>query len=120
MSLYTKSIQAKKIKSDGIRICVMRRPDKDADFDIWMPHLSPSNKLLDDYQQGKIDWDGYVVRFNREVIKKETKYFKILAELANKKKITILCWEKTPEKCHRRLVAEEIKKRFPALKVVAR
>lgn len=118
MSLLTKSIQAKKSASDGIRICVMRRPDKDADFDIWMPHLAPSNKLLDDYQNKKIDWDDYVIRFNREVIKKKREYIKLLAYLAEKFIVTILCWEKTPEKCHRRLVTEEVKKSFSDVQVV--
>ena len=68
MALYTKSIQEKKQKSDGIRICVMRRPDKNEDFDIWMPILAPSHKLLDDSHAKKIEWGEYVERFTKEVL----------------------------------------------------
>lgn len=118
MALYTKSVQAKPSKNDGIRVCIMRRPDTWAVYDIWMPTLAPSHKLLDDAHAKIIDWNGYVKRFNKEVIKGRREHLKLLIDLALKRKITILCWEKTPEHCHRRLVAEECKKITPKLKIV--
>lgn len=120
MALYTKSIQAKKQKSDGIRICVMCRPDKNADFDIWMPVLAPSHKLLNDSHAKKIKWDEYVERFTKEVLIGQRKFLKLLTGLALKHEVTILCWEDTPKKCHRRLVAEACKKINPKLKIVLR
>jgi len=120
MTLFTKSIQEKKKKRDEIRICVMRRPGKynDKDFDIWMPVLAPSHKLLDDIHTKKITWEQYVKRFTKEVLIGQKCFLKILSEIALKHDITVLCWEKSPKKCHRRLVAEECKKINPELKVI--
>lgn len=118
MTLFTKSIQAKKSKNDGIRVCIMRRPNKEAKFDIWAPILAPSNKLLNDIQKRKIDWHQYVFRFKKEVLEKQRNFLEILSEIALKYNVTILCWEKTAKKCHRQLVAEECKKINPNLKVI--
>ncbi len=103
---------------DGIRICIMRRPGADADYDIWMPTLAPSNRLLTEYHEGKVNWDQYVVHYTNEVLKKNHKYVVLLSEISEKRDVTILCWEKTPKMCHRRLVAEACLKINPRLHVV--
>lgn len=120
MSLFTKSIQVKVNKRDGIRICIMRRPDSWAKYDIWMPVLAPSPKLLDDAHAKKINWNEYKKRFNKEVIIGQKKFIKFLAEIAERYDITILCWEKTPKHCHRKLVAEECQRLNKNLKVILR
>ena len=118
MSIFTKSIQGKINKSDGVRICIMRRPDRSVSYDIWMPILAPSGKLLTDFHKKKVIWPVFEERFRKEVIKGQRKYLLLFVEMALKRKITILCWEKTPKHCHRRLVAEECKKMNKKLKVV--
>ncbi|PIS08767.1 hypothetical protein COT75_04770 [Candidatus Beckwithbacteria bacterium CG10_big_fil_rev_8_21_14_0_10_34_10] len=115
MALFTKSIQFKKEKKDGIRICIMRRPGDFEDFDIWMPVLAPSHKLLNDSHSKKINWLQYKNRFKKEVILNKREYLNVLIDIALKKDVTILCWEKTPVKCHRRLVAEACQKINPQL-----
>ena len=57
--LKTKSIQKRKTKSDGVRICIMRRVKPHFKYDIWMPTLSPSTELLKNYHEQKIDWEIY-------------------------------------------------------------
>lgn len=96
----------------------MRWPEKLTNYNLWLPELSPSENLLTNYQQKKINWDEYVIRFNQEVLKQKREFIKLVGYLALKFKVTLLCWEKTPEKCHRRLVAEAVKKKFPKLRVV--
>jgi uncharacterized protein YeaO (DUF488 family) len=118
MSLFTKSIQEPVSKKDGVRICVMRRPKEDAKWDILMPNLSPSNKLLSDYLYEGITWDEYVERFEKEIFEGQKEALEILIEMAKNRDVTILCWEETPEKCHRRLVAEQCKKLESKLEVV--
>jgi uncharacterized protein YeaO (DUF488 family) len=120
MPLFTKSIQSKKTKSDGIRVCIMRRPEDDADWDIWMPHLAPSHQLLTNYHKGNVNWNEYCRVFNQEVLIGENIYIQILIEMCKTRSITLLCWEEKPEKCHRRLVAEECMRLDPSLKVVIR
>ena len=118
MVLLSKSIQRKRHENDGIRICIMRRPDSKADFDIWMPTLAPSHDLLTSYHDKKINWKQFEVRFNREVLGANHAYVELLADISSNRNVTILCWEKTPEICHRRLVAEACRKINPCLFVV--
>ncbi|MDR0957181.1 MAG: DUF488 domain-containing protein [Candidatus Nomurabacteria bacterium] len=110
MNIKSKSIHAVTGADDGIRICIMRRVKPEYDFNIWLPELSPSDELLEDYNTGRIDWDGYVPRFTAEVLDNptRTKYFEIVRDIAKKYPITLLCHEDTDEKCHRRLVIEKI------------
>ncbi len=69
--------------------------------------FAPTKILLDDYKKGKVNWDGYVEVFNKLIESRkmcdvfEKKYGK-------ENKVLLLCSEPTPEKCHRRLVAEAI------------
>lgn len=110
MKLLTKSIQAKISKQDGIRICIMRRVKSEFKFDIWMPALAPSTKLLRAYQEEKVDWKEYEKRLTKTVLNKQQKYLDIILDILKKNSVTLLCWEETPQKCHRRLTAERLKK----------
>jgi len=120
MSLYTKSVQSPIEASDGIRVCIMRRPDPSVSWDIWMPHLAPSHDLLTEYHTGEMTWDQFVERFQKEVIEAQRDYFSILIEIAKKRTITILCWEVNPAECHRTLVANRCKEIDPTLEVTIR
>jgi len=117
MPLFTKSIQEKKKKNDGIRVCIMRRPGSEDDWDIWMPTLAPSHQLLTAYHQEEVDWEEFCVRFNEEVLRNQRRHLDLLIWMAKKETITILCWEDTPEFCHRRLVAEKCRSIDPELEV---
>lgn len=117
MGLYTKSAQFAATVDDGIRICIMRRPDSALDWDIWMPHLAPSDELLTAYHQQKISWDEFCVQFKINVLEGKSEYLDILIDMAKKRKITLLCWEETPDKCHRRLIAQACAQRSPSLNV---
>jgi uncharacterized protein YeaO (DUF488 family) len=118
MTLFTKSIQEKPTPKDGIRICIMRRPNSDAIYDVLMPVLAPSHELLTDIHTKKIDKPEYNRRFHNEVVLGQKKFIKFLANIAMTNDVTILCWEETPDKCHRKLVAEACKKVQPELRVV--
>lgn len=115
--IHTKSIQLPREDKDGIRICIMRRPGKDVSFNIWIPELAPSDKLLDDYHAKKITWEKFEKRFKKEVLDKKQDYLEILLAIGKTKTITLLCWEETPEKCHRRLVVEKLKEIDPQIKI---
>ena len=117
MALFSKSIQEIADVSDGIRICIMRKPDFNASWDIWMPTLAPSLDLFRSYQANLTDWPGYVTRFTEEVIVGKHEHLKLLVTMAKTTKITVLCWEKTAEFCHRRLVVEEAKRIDPTLEI---
>ncbi|MBU2632583.1 DUF488 family protein [Patescibacteria group bacterium] len=86
----------------------MRRIKPEFKFDIWMPNLAPSTKLLSSYHDKKITWEEFEKKFNKEVLEKQKKYLEIVLDIAQKNTVTLLCWEKLAEKCHRKLVAEKI------------
>ena len=109
MSLHTKSAQLLRSDDDGLRICVMRKPDLIVDWDIWMRTLSPSLELLQSYHANKIDWDTFSQKFHEEVILGKPMHLKALVDLSKQQKVTILCWEIDTERCHRRLLAEACK-----------
>ncbi len=115
--LKTKSVQKKKAKTDGIRICIMRRVKPHFEYDIWMPTLSPSTELLKDYHEQKVDWEKYEKLFAKEVFEANKEFVEIVGEMAENHDVTLLCWEETPHLCHRRLVAEEVLRKFPKTKV---
>lgn len=120
MPLYTKSVQLPVSPEDGIRVCIMRRPDADAQWDIWMPTLSPSHEILTASQQGLISSAEFDAWFEEHVLVGQHEYLDILVEMAAKRTITILCWEIDPDECHRKTVAEECVRIAPTLEVVIR
>jgi uncharacterized protein YeaO (DUF488 family) len=118
MALYTKSIHKKPEKSDGYRICIMRFIRPYYKYDEWIPDLAPSKELLEAYHSKKIDWDEFTQRYSISVLSVQTGLIKKISDLAVEKDVTILCSEKTSEKCHRRLLANECKKHSSKLEVI--
>lgn len=115
--LKTKSIQKRKLHSDGIRICIMRRIKPEFEFDMWVPLLSPSTGLLKDYHEEKVNWEQFSKKFTRSVLDKNENVLKMIIQMADGQNVTLLCWEETPEKCHRRLVLERIQNLSPQTEI---
>ena len=106
--LQAKSIQAEKEIHDGIRISIMRKPR--GDYDLLISALAPSELLLQSYQDQKITWYEYEHAFLLEM-KNNSDAQKMLQFIINISKftdVTLLCWEQTPDQCHRRLITELI------------
>lgn len=110
-NIKTKSLQYKKLPTDGLRICIMRRVKPEYDFDVWIPKLSPSEKLLDEYViSKKINWSEFTKKFKKNVIDKQPALLQLLAIISKDRRITLLCWEKSQKQCHRRLILEALEK----------
>lgn len=131
MALRTKSMTANPDKLDDLRVCVMRdgriynhhlasfmerfqRPM----YDMHLKLLAPPLELKNGYKRGEISWEEYVPIFRKEVLEPQSILIKMFAYMALNNNLTFLCSEKTPEKCHRRLLAEECKKYQPNLEVI--
>ncbi len=77
--------------------------------------LAPTKELLENYRKGIITWEEY-----------EPEYLNLLDMRKVGDKINIeelhqsclLCSEHTPEKCHRRLLAEYLKARFNEVEII--
>jgi uncharacterized protein (DUF488 family) len=83
---------------------------------IHLPELAPSADILDDYRQDH-DWERYVQRFEAlmdargipDILDRD-----LFTEWVN----CLLCSEPTPERCHRRLVAERLSKVWSGIEIV--
>jgi uncharacterized protein (DUF488 family) len=68
-----------------------------------MPIFAPTKDILDAYKEKEIDWSEYVRRFS-SLIRERRIENEISAEELNN--TCLLCSEPSPERCHRRIVAE--------------
>lgn len=129
--LFTKSIIKEKESDENRRVSVMSRHTKEdgktpderiiegVTFDEWQKEFAPPNKLVGAYYRKEILWDDF-----------EKKYFEFLrsdemrpkvesfAKRCTEETITLMCIEDIPEECHRRLLAEELQRYQPKLKII--
>lgn len=75
---------------------------------VHITDLAPTKELLKDYQDKKIDWNGYTVIF-KNILK--NRHIAERFHVEDFDQCCFLCTEDTPEKCHRRLVAEYFKEK---------
>ncbi len=87
-------------------------------YDTMLKDLAPSKELLKGYKEGDISWEQYSLIFDKEVLLPQSELIQDLAQRALSEDITLLCSEKTPDNCHRRLIAEECKRYQPNLEIV--
>lgn len=74
--------------------------------------LAPTKELLKNYRDKKIPWEEYTVFYNNLLDERQT-YQNFLTDYKDYKNVCVLCSEATPEKCHRRLLAEKIHSLYP-------
>ena len=81
---------------------------------VHVPELAPTQEMLDHYKKQKGDWSTYERRFldlmrERQIEKRISK--EVVAQGC------LLCSEDKPHHCHRRLVAEYLKKHWGDLDI---
>jgi uncharacterized protein YeaO (DUF488 family) len=112
--IKTKSIYDPAERKDGRRILIARhypRFHKKLDYDEWDRTLSPSKELIKKYKNKKISWTQFSRAFRKELSSEEArKDLDRLAIHARRKSVTLLCYEKEGEKCHRHIVKALISK----------
>jgi len=111
--IKTKSVYDPAGKSDGEGILVTRFrpwwiPKKKLLVSGWMRNLSPSAELLNLWKDGRISWEEYAARYNKEMSAQRTE-IEELAEKARRGTITLLCFEREDDPCcHRHLLKKMI------------
>lgn len=110
LSLYTNyfSVYRKSIPDSTLFLSIARTQPKSFRFKT-LDKLFPPVKLLWDYKDGRITWETYEKEYKAQVLDTLVPS-EIVAELTemagDNKHICLLCWEKSDEHCHRRLVME--------------
>lgn len=82
---------------------------------IHKPEFAPSEEILKNYKNKKIDWQEYEKQYiqllkDRKILEKID-----INEFVN---VCLLCSESKPEKCHRRLFADFLSKNFSNVVVI--
>lgn len=82
---------------------------------LHVPKFAPTEDILSAYREKKISWPEYETEYNSLLESRDIlKDFNVnLFENG-----CLLCSEPTPEKCHRRLLAEYITKNISDLKII--
>jgi len=78
--------------------------------------LAPSDEILGDYRKDH-DWDRYVARFETLMDARGVPACLDRREFVARTSC-LLCSEATPERCHRRLVAERLAAHWPDVEVI--
>jgi uncharacterized protein (DUF488 family) len=79
-----------------------------------MPVLAPSEEMLTEYKKKKGDWQTYEKNFLALMEERRIENTIIPSDLDQ---ACLLCSEHIPEHCHRRLVAEYLKNKWPSVKI---
>ncbi|MEZ4525062.1 MAG: DUF488 domain-containing protein [Desulfobacterales bacterium] len=85
-----------------------------ADY-LHLPELAPSQEILEAYKKNKGLWAVYEKDFLQ--LMAERKAEQTLSGILSDRDC-LLCSEKEPEKCHRRLVAEYLKEKWGNVEIV--
>ncbi|MGA1984413.1 MAG: DUF488 domain-containing protein [Acidobacteriaceae bacterium] len=80
------------------------------------PLLAPTQEILDAYKKSKGDWAVWERDFNALI--RERKIEKKLDRAEFEQPTVLLCSERTPEHCHRRLVLEYLQKKWGDVSIV--
>jgi uncharacterized protein YeaO (DUF488 family) len=109
LTIKTKSIYEEKKKSDGTRVLISRfypRGVKRTHFDVWIREASPEAPLLKEYKNKVISWREFSKRFREQMRSSPNsqKAIQDLIELSERRNVTLLCYEKEGQKCHRDIV----------------
>jgi uncharacterized protein YeaO (DUF488 family) len=124
MTIKTKSIYEHASQEDGLRVLITRfypRGVTKDHFDLWLRELSPSADLLMKYKQGKIEWHDFIFQLKHELYANVNSWETInkLSNDAKKRDITLLCYERGNELCHRYIVRDIIEQPSSLAKFVS-
>jgi uncharacterized protein (DUF488 family) len=80
------------------------------------PELAPSAELFDRYRKSR-NWTNYEQEYPR-LLEERQVYDSLHDLLARNERACFLCSEAQPERCHRLLLCEQLRVRYPTLEVI--
>ena len=82
---------------------------------VHVPQLAPSEELFRSYRAGDTDWDEYSERYVDLLSERRVEHE---VEQALFDDGVLLCSEDTPERCHRRLAAEYLRRHWGDVEII--
>lgn len=111
--IRTKSVYDGVEDGDGYRVLVTRfypRGRRRGEYDAWMRELSPSPGLLGMHKRGEVEWDDFLSRLGLELRGSQASMaaIDVLREKDRTGTVTLLCYEREGEPCHRYMIKEMV------------
>jgi len=104
--------------SEGLRLGTVRRPPRGvrkADYarrdyyDLWLPDLAPSSKLV---AQAQKNWPGFAKAYRREMkAPAADRLIGLLAALSQHADFSVGCYCENVERCHRSILGDLLQER---------
>lgn len=110
-------------RDEGLRLGTVRRPPRGVPkdeyasrdfYDVWLPNLSPSMKLLKEAKTVKGDkaWSSFKKKFRTEMNSPEaSKVLDLLAALSHQTNMSLGCYCENEARCHRSILRELLMER---------
>jgi uncharacterized protein YeaO (DUF488 family) len=112
MAIRIVRLGSARARGEGLRLGTVRRPPRGvrkADYarrnyyDLWLPELAPSAKLL---RRSK-DWRAFVKAYRREMkAPAAQRLLELLARLSRHANFSVGCYCEREERCHRSILRE--------------
>jgi uncharacterized protein YeaO (DUF488 family) len=120
--LKTKSVYTRIERGDGLRLLAARfrgRGLPASRYDVWLPSLGPSERLLRSFQKGELTWtafsreysaelftDGVIDARNKSIKNHGQKFLlRLIKTLAQSNNVTLMCHCAEDEQhCHRHVL----------------
>lgn len=118
MAIKIVRLGAPRDKEEGLRIGTVRRPPRGIPkaeyasrnfYDVWLPILSPSPKLLKEAKSLKDDkeWLTFKKKFRAEMNSSDaSRVLDLLAALSNQTNFSLGCYCENENRCHRSVLRE--------------
>jgi len=77
--------------------------------------FAPTKDLLEKYRKKRITWDEYAAEYSNLLVQRRVEERVDVDQLNN---ACLLCSEHLPDRCHRRLLADYIKDKYPEIEII--
>lgn len=123
MSIRIVRLGSPRAEGEGLRVGTVRRPPRGVPksefaardfYDVWFPNLSPSEELVKEAlgAQDERAWSAFKRRFRAEMKRPEARRdLDLLAALSHHTNLSIGCYCKDENRCHRSVLRELLTER---------
>jgi uncharacterized protein YeaO (DUF488 family) len=127
MSIRIIRLGSPREKEEGLRIGTVRRPPRGVPktdyakkdfYDVWLPNLSPSQRLMQEGKssQDEASWSVFKKKFRSEMNGPDAgKILDLLAALSHQTDVALGCYCKDESRCHRSVLRELLMERGASL-----
>lgn len=127
MAVRIVQLGSPRTSNEGLRIGTVRRPPRGVPknqyasrnyYDVWLPHLAPSEKLLKVARSAKDEtaWRSFVKRYRSEMSRPEnSRILDLLAALSHQVNFSVGCYCHDEQRCHRSVLRQLLAEHDAAL-----